>query len=190
MIITHFENGCFKLQSGETSILINPENNRLKADIVLKTITSTLEDAIVSDLSSGVISFPGEYEINGISITGFPLTGESTDKFLKTVYLLSWEDLNIVLLGHCSDPIPASLMEEFIEADILFLPVGGHFLEPSVAARMVKQIEAKIVIPYFSKEYSEFLKALGQKADSMEKFVFKKKDILSEKGRPILLTEL
>ena len=190
MIITHFGDGCFKLQSGETSILVNPENNRLKADVVLKTITSTIEDSIASDLSAGIISFPGEYEIKGISITGFQLADESTSKFLKTVFLISWEDLEIVLLGHCSAPIPASLMEEFIEADVLFLPVGGHFLDPSAAAKIVKQSEAKIIIPSFSKDYSDFLKALGQKAESIEKFVFKKKDVVSDKGRVVLLNEL
>jgi len=41
MVINYFGNGCFRLQSGETSILVNPENNRLKADIILKTLTGT-----------------------------------------------------------------------------------------------------------------------------------------------------
>jgi hypothetical protein len=35
MVVNYFGNGCFRLQSGETSILLDPENNRLKADIFI-----------------------------------------------------------------------------------------------------------------------------------------------------------
>jgi L-ascorbate metabolism protein UlaG (beta-lactamase superfamily) len=188
MIVTYFGNGCFRLQSGDTAVLVDPENNRLKADVTLKTLTSTAGDALSEELSAGTIAFPGEYEIKGISIVGFPVTEESTEKFLKTAYSVEWEEMKFVFLGHCSRPLSASLMEEFFEADVLFLPAGGgHFLEPEVAAKMVKQLEAKIVIPSFTKDPSEFLKALGKKTDPVEKFVFKKKDILADKGRPVVL---
>jgi L-ascorbate metabolism protein UlaG (beta-lactamase superfamily) len=83
----------------------------------------------------------------------------------------------------------AALIEEFSEPDVLFLPVGGgHFLEPEIAAKIVKQLEARIVIPSHYKSPDEFLKALGKKAEKAEIFVFKQKDILSDKGRPVILT--
>jgi len=191
MIVTYFGNGCFRLQSGDTAILVDSENNRLKADVTLKTLISTASETLREESSAGKITFPGEYEIKGISIIGFPITDESTDKFMKTAYSVLWEDVKLVFLGYCSRPISALLMEEFFEADILFLPAcGGHFLEPDVAAKIVKQLEAKIVIPSFTKDPSEFLKAMGKKADPIEKFVFKKKDILSDKGRPVILKEV
>jgi L-ascorbate metabolism protein UlaG (beta-lactamase superfamily) len=81
-------------------------------------------------------------------------------------------------------------MEEFSEPDVLFLPAGGgHFLEPEVAAKMAKQLEARVVIPSFTKNADAFLKALGRKTDAIEKFVFRQKDIVSEKGRPVVLKE-
>ncbi len=188
MIVTYFGNKCFRLQSGDTAILIDSENNRLKADVVLKTLASTTREAIAEDSSAGILSFPGEYETKGIEITGFPITEESSEKFLKTAYVVEWEDMKFVFLGHLSRPLSASLMEEFFEPDILFLPAdGGHFLEPEVAAKMVKQLEAKIAIPSFTKDSSEFLKALGKKSDPVEKFVFKQKDLIGEKGRPVIL---
>ena len=190
MIVTYFGNGCFRLQSGDVAVLVDSENNRLKADVTLKTLVSTAQEVLVAESSASTMAFPGEYEIKGISIVGFPITEESTEKFLKTAYSVSWEDVKFVFLGHCSRPLSASLMEEFFEADVLFLPAGGgHFLEPNIAAKMVKQLEAKIVIPYFTKDPSEFLKALGKKADPVEKFVFKKKDILGDKERPVILKE-
>src|SRR5438876_138530 len=141
MVINYFGNGCFRLQSGDTSVLLDPENNRLKADVILKTLTAT-DDPIPADVEGGVaISFPGEYESKEIEITGFGIPAESSEKFLKTAYSLIWEGMKFVFLGHLSKPLDATLMEEFSEPDVLFLPVGGgHFLEPDVAARMAKQL--------------------------------------------------
>jgi L-ascorbate metabolism protein UlaG (beta-lactamase superfamily) len=155
MVINYFGNGCFRLQSGDTSVLVNPENNRLKADVTLKTLAATVADEAGSGAAAGdertdeiVISFPGEYEEKEIEILGFPVKEESTDKFLKTTYAVLWEGMKFVFLGHLSKPMDATLMEEFSEPDVLFLPAGGgHFLEPEVAAKIAKQLEARIVIP-------------------------------------------
>lgn len=191
MVVNYFGNGSFRLQSGETSILIDPENNRLKADIVLRTITPTdVKPTEIKEEADGgkTISFPGEYEIKEIEIVGFPITAESSDKFLKTAYAVKWEGLKLVFLGHLSAPIDATLVEEFAEPDVLILPIGGeHFLEPNIAAKLAKQLEARIIIPSFYKKEDEFLKALGEKAEPMDKFVFKQKDILGDKDRPVIL---
>jgi len=191
MVVNYFGNGCFRLQSGDTSILLDPENNRLKADVVLRTIVSTGNGVDVGGNDAAdapSITFPGEYEIKGIEITGFPIAGESTEKFLKTAYVVEWEEMKFVFLGHLSAPIDAALMEEFAEPDVLILPIGGgHFLEPNVAAKLAKQLEAKIIIPSFYKNTDEFLKALGKKAEPADKLVFKKKDILGDKDKPVVL---
>lgn len=188
MVVNYFGNGCFRLQSGETSILVDPENNRLKADVVLKTLQATSDEALTEASDETTINFPGEYEVKGIEIIGFPIAGESNEKFLKTGYTILWEEMKFVFLGHLSSPIDAKLMEEFSDPDFLILPVGGgDFLEPGVAAKLAKQLEARIVVPSFYKNPDEFLKALGKKAETAEKFVFKKKDIATDKGRPIIL---
>lgn len=192
MVITYFGNGCFRLQSGETSILVNPENNRLKADVILKTLTAAAptEDVVVTgdDASGLTISFPGEYEEKDIEIMGYPVTGESTDKFVKTAYAVLWEGMKFAFLGHLSTPLDATLMEELADPDVLFLPVGGgHFLEPEVAAKVAKQLEARIIIPSFFKDATPFLKALGTKGEEMDKLVFKQKDITGDKGRAVVL---
>ena len=190
MVITSFGDGGLRLQSGEIALLINPSNNRLKGDIIIRTLSGTSEaDLLGATDGDGVnIAFPGEYESNKAEISGFPVTGESTEKFLKTVYKIVFEDMTFVVLGHLSRPLDAGLMEEFSEPDVLILPAGGgHFLEPDVAAKMAKQLEAKVVVPIFTKDPEPFLKALGRKTDPAEKFVFRQKDIVSEKGRPVIL---
>ena len=189
MIVNYFGKNCFRLQSGEVSLLIDPDNNRLKADATLRTLVATDPSILAEELPmESVIAFPGEFEVKEMEITGFGIPGESTEKFLKTAYVVSWEEMKFVFLGHLSHPIDATLMEEFAEPDVLFLPIdGGHFLEPDVAAKIAKQLEARIVIPSFSKKPDEFLKALGKKAESVDKFVFKQKDIVGEKGKPVII---
>jgi len=185
MVINYFGNGCFRLQSGETSVLVNPENNRLKADVTLKTLTATAPEAADGAEPSDeiVISFAGEYEEKEIEILGFPIAEESTEKFLKTAYAVLWEGMKFVFLGHLSKPMDAALMEEFSEPDVLILPVGGgHFLEPEVAAKIAKQLEARVVIPSFYKTPAEFLKAAGKKGEEMDKLVFKQKDIAADRA--------
>src|ERR1700691_4925244 len=119
MVINFFGNGCFRLQSGETSILLNPENNRLKADIVLRTITPTDVEPASDNSETPTIAFPGEYEGKGIEIFGLPIVAESREKFLKNAYVVTWEEMKLVFLGHLSTPIDASMAEEFGDPDIL-----------------------------------------------------------------------
>lgn len=188
MVVNYFGDGAFRMQSGETSILLDSANNRLKADVALKTLVSAKEP-VESDADGSLIAFPGEYEIKEIEIVGFPVTAESTDTFVKTVFRVRFEDLTFVFLGHLSKPLDAVLMEELAEPDLLVLPAGGgHFLEPEIAAKIVKQLEAKVAIPSFYKSADEFAKALGKKGEKMDKFVFKQKDIANDKGRPIILS--
>ena len=193
MVITSLGNGSFRLQSGETVLLVNPENNRLKGDVVLRTLSGTSTEDLLGQASEEgmAISFPGEYEAHGMEIWGFAIPGESTDKFMKTAYKVLFEDMNFVFLGHLSRPLDAALMEEFSEPDVLIIPAaGGHFLEPDVAAKIAKQLEARVVIPCLTKNPEPFLAALGRKADPAEKFVFRQKDIATEKGRPVILKEI
>ena len=193
MVITHYGNGAFRMQSGETVLLLNSGNDRLKADVILSTLAGTATNTLLSDATDvgTKISFPGEYEVRGIEVDGFPIVAESSEAFIKTAYKVFFEDMTFVFLGHLSQPLDATLMEEFSEPDVLILPVGGgHFLEPEVAAKIAKQLEAKVVIPSFAKNTDDFLKALGRKADVMEKFVFRQKDIAEEKGRPVVLKEV
>ena len=175
--------GCFRLQSGNTSLLVDPNNNRLKADVVLKTLVVPTLDSV----EANEVSFPGEYELKDIHIQGWAVPKESTEKFLKTVYLVRWEGLSFVFLGHISDGLEPEVVEELSEQDVLFVPVGDHFLSDEDAAKFVKKLEPAVVIPSFVKKSDSFLKALGQKTEIQEKFVFKKKDLENLKNKAVIL---
>lgn len=184
MIINYFGDGCFRLQNGETSLLVDPNNSRLKADVVLKTL---IAPDTAASVAANEIAFPGEYEMKDIRAQGWPVPKESTEKFLKTVYLVKWEGLSFVFLGHISEGIEPEIVEEFSEQDILFIPVGEHFFSDEEAVKLLKKLEPSVVIPSFSKKPDSFLKALGQKAEIQDKFVFKKKDLENLKNKAVIL---
>lgn len=187
MVINYFGGGTYRLQSGEISLLVDPENNRLKADVVLKTLSPSDFDAS-GDIEQSEISFPGEYEAKGIEISGIGVPEESNEKFLKTVYAVEWEEMKFVFLGSLSKTLPVDVVEKFEEPDVLFLPVGGgQFLLPEVAAKLSKQLEPNLIFPSFYKTPADFLKSMGQKVSAEEKFVFKKKDLAGEKNKVIIL---
>ena len=173
MIINYFGEGGFRLQSGDLSLLVDPPNNRLKADVLLKTES----DPTVFSNQPGEIGFPGEYEVREIEITGKLVAKESSEKLVRTVYLVRFEDIKFGFLGRVSEVPPTEVLELIDDVDILFLNVDGKgALDPKDAAGLVKQIEPRVVIPSYEKDVKNFLKALGLEASNQEKFVFKKKD--------------
>lgn len=182
MVITYYGEGCFRLQSGDTSLLIDSDNNRLKADIALETLAP-----VSSDIDSSKISYPGEYEVKGIEIEGIPVPEESTEKFIKTVYYIKFEDINFLILGHLSKLPDMKILDQIEDTDVLIIPTGSeHFMLPGDAAKLIKQLEPSIVLPSFCKNPSELEKIFGNKIEKEEKIVFKKKD-LGESQRIVLL---
>jgi len=186
VVISYFGENCFRLQSGDTSLLVDAANNRLKADAALRTEVPV--DAIGFPDPSGTIeiAFPGEYETKGIEIRGFPVSAES-GKVIKTGYLVRWEEVKYAILPRFSKLGDKEVIEEVGEPDVLFLPLGGEGLAPDAALKFVRQIEPSVVIPSYSRTPLEFLKSMGHKGAAEEKFVFKSKDIVGKKNHIVLL---
>jgi len=186
MVITHFGEHCFRLQSGERSLLIDPTNNRLKADIVVRTVASG--DFSAGAIPAAEVMFPGEYEVQGIEIAGTPLPGEASPKAVKTAYRVRWEDACFAILPPLAKIPDATLVEWLNEPDVVFLPLGDSgSITGDAAAKIVRQIEPAVVLPSAPKTPTEFLKSLGQKGETEEKLVFKKKDLAGKKNRVVLL---
>jgi len=200
MIITWHGEGCFRIQNGSTSVLVDPPREgsgaaqpRFQTDILIKTITAWPAPAESAFKAASVVRGAGEYDIAGITIRGFELPGESTKNFFKTVYVLGWDEVSIGLLGHCTGPLPPAVVEHFEDCDVLIAPAGGEpFADVDVMVKLIKQLNPKIFIP-------SFLKAPGVKRsgaidarqcgerfnggamEEMDKFVFKKKDLVEIK---------
>lgn len=193
MVINWYGEACFKIQSGETVLLVDPFNSssgltppRLKADVTLSTLTA-LPMSYASEPELSFIQGAGEYEVKGMRISGWQVPKESDAKAMKTIYRIEMEDLRLGFLGHIADLPEADALERVGDVDILFIPAGGApYLDEEKAAKLARQMEAKIVIATLFKvpglkrkaeEPKEFLKELEVKAEPQEKLVIKKKDL-------------
>lgn len=204
MIINWYGEGCFKVQTGGLTLLTDPEvgpnliSPRGKFDVVLKTLTAW--PAPKDEEERKILFGAGEYEIQGLEISGFALLKESTDKFFKTIYLVKAEGLTLCFLGHLSDYPEPEVLEKLKDIDLLFIPAGGKpFLEQELAAKLIKQLDAKIIIASFFKipglkrssdDAKEFAKEIGQKIEPEEKLVIKKKEVVEQKSLKLIVLKL
>lgn len=191
MVINWYGEGCFKIQTGGVTVVTDPFISsigltppRFKADIVIKTLAYLPVE--YKDVSAAIISGPGEYEVGNIEISGFPIEAESG--VLKTAYLVKTEEgLRLGILGHLSQNPKPDLFEALGAPDLLFIPAGGSpYLSQSEAAKLIKQINPKIVVASFFKipnlagkvsDIKEFLKETSQKSEPEESLTIKKKDL-------------
>jgi L-ascorbate metabolism protein UlaG (beta-lactamase superfamily) len=187
MIITYSKPGYFRLQSGSVAIDIDPVSGRTKADVVLRTSLNKGEESALR--VPGEVASAGEYEIKDIEIKGFQEVNESTADTVRTIYLVSWEDLKFAILGCLSRPPENAIMKEISEVDVLFLPTGGAgAMSAEAAVKLVRQIEPSVVIPCYFKNWQDFAKELGQqKTVPQEKFVFKKKELVAKESKLVIL---
>ena len=116
MIITYHGEGCFKIQSGNLSMVVDPLNDRMKPDVVLKTASPFPGE--IPDPKT--ITGPGEYEIEGIEIRGVQLLKESSPKLIKTAYLVTFEEIKLGFLGEAFDMPEPEVLEALGDAEILF----------------------------------------------------------------------
>lgn len=100
---------------------------------------------------------PGEYEVGPFAIRGIAAQRHidtADDPMASTVYHIDVYDFRVGVIGN----IDAALAEEQLEVigivDILIIPVGGsgYTLDSKSAAKLVRQIEPKIVVPVSYKE--------------------------------------
>jgi len=182
MVINYNGKSYFKFQVGEKIILLNPLDQRsLKtAKIVLNTIDPPPFLKEEKNELPIFISNAGEYDIDEIRIYGKQIAYE--DNKIKTAYKVFFEDINIGILP-LLQKIPELKNLEILENShilIIQAPAKG-FLSSLELAKIVRQLEPGIIIPYFidNTNPKEFFKELGKENISLEeKITLKKKDII------------
>lgn len=208
MTITWFGHSCFRVETKDISILIDPFSKdiglrppRIKDDLVLVT-HQHYDHNNVSEANSEafIIDGPGEYEKQGIQVRGiksFHDKSEGKERGLNTVYLIKAEDMTICHLGDFGqDKFEDHQLEEIGDVDILMVPVGGTYtIDYKEAVSVVSQIEPKIIIPmhYKIKDLKleiagpeKFLKEIGLTPEKVDKFKIVKKNLPVEEMKLIM----
>lgn len=90
-----------------------------------------------------VIDTPGEYEVQGMMITGVPV-GEDT------AYVIQGDSASAGILANVTDDLNAEALEQLSELDVLFIAAAGY--------ELIGKLEPKYVVP------------LGEGAD-LKKFI-------------------
>ena len=176
MVITYYGISCFKIQSGDTVLAIEPFGKesgltipRFEANAVISSDPhpNYPEDKVFN------ISGPGEYEFKGIYTKGIGVSPKNT------IYVISWEGMKIAHMGKFSEKeLKSEVQEQIGTPDILFIPVGGgDVIDEEKAVKIINQIEPRIVIPMCYKKPDDFLKEIGEKVAPEERLTIKKKDL-------------
>ncbi len=214
MQITWYGQSCFKIVSGQTTIILDPFSKdigltppRGKANLLLISDSNITADDF-SQIDAGfVIDGAGEYEVGGVHVNGIAVfhKDEKGDIVkISTMYTVEIEDIKICHLTDLSKEQVVGVLDKIGQVDILMIPVGGNYkfgkteiasLDADKALGIVGDIDPRIVIPMNFKipklkapldGPEKFLKSTGVASpEALEKFTIKKKD-LPQEGREII----
>lgn len=97
-----------------------------------------------------VLDQPGEYEVSDTSIHGVGAQShldESGEN--NTMFKVTSDDIRLVALGNIHPDLSDDQLEALGTVDVLVVPVGGNgfTLDPVGAAKVIKKIDPKMVIP-------------------------------------------
>lgn len=191
MVITYHGENYFKITSGDYTVLVDPTNQRsykgaqavLFTEKKLEGETPGTENARLADGQAFIVDHAGEYEIGGVSITGFHAESDKTSS--RTIYRIAFDDIVIGVLGKIAGEPGKEFTERLEGVDIAIAPIGGKPYAPVAAiAKFLRQIEPGIIVPslYSSeKDLKAFYKEFGAEAKACDdKLVLKKKNIKAQ----------
>ena len=156
------------------------------------------------------ITGPGEYEFKGILVRGIDSFHDAKGGKVKgknTVYVIEWEEMRLVHMGdYGEESLRSEVQEALGTPDILFMPVGGpaspsqgggDTVDAETAAKFINEIEPRVIIPMHYKVsglktkldgVEVFMKEMGEKAESEERFTIKKNALpAAEESKIVIL---
>lgn len=200
MEIYYLGHSSFRIKGKDATVVTDPYNQVKAPGIGLKfpkveaqivTVSHLHADHNAPELVEGkpfVVSGPGEYEIKGVSIFGFPSfhdEKQGKERGANTIYLIEMDGLRICHLGDLGETLSDQKLEEIDGVDILMVPVGGFYtLGPKEASELAARIDPLIVMPMHfktNKTGSELAKLL-----SIDSFL-KESDVTSASPLPKLV---
>ncbi len=186
MVITYYGISCFKVQSGDTVLAIDPyfkESGLTPPRFEANAVISSTTHPNYSNPNILKITGPGEYEFSGICVKGISVSNKNT------IYIIDWEGMKLAHMGNFNEKnLESDIQEQIGTPDILFMPVGGeNTIDSEMAVKIVNQIEPRIVIPMNYKKVDEFLKEMGEKVSPEEKLTIKKKDLPNAEDTKVIV---
>jgi hypothetical protein len=178
---------------------------KVKADILLISHQSDdyLNKEIVQN-SPFLIEEPGEYEVKNVKIKGIASFYDKLERRkgeLNTIFIINIEGIKVCHMGNnfSETQVSEAELEDLFGVDVLLIPIGGELtISGKEAARIIGQVEPKIVIPMHYKipglkldleDEKPFLRAIGIKEKEKIKKLKIKKNELQRDGTEVVLLE-
>jgi len=215
MDITYLGHSSFKIKTKTATVITDPFDPKMvglkyagvEGEIV--TVSHQHPDHNAVSKVSGVkkvIEGPGEYEVMGVSIIGYPSfhdSKEGSERGKNTIFVIEAEGLRLAHLGDLGHTLDDDLVNEIGSIDVLMIPVGGFFtIGPKEAVEVVGKIDPYFIIPMHykvpeinSQAFAEvepvetFLKEIGMTVENLPKFSLKKEDILEDQTSKVIVLE-
>jgi len=205
MVITYHREGFVKIQQGDLTVAFNPisreidaKATRFGADLCFVSLNSPsfngCETVTFGNKEPFIIDGPGEYEIDGVFVYGWPSGG--ADGQINTIFTTEIEGIRLCHLGALANStLDPKTIEDIGAVDILFVPIaGGPVLSPKEAAKLAASLESKIIIPVMfengagEEALKTFAKEIGGNTDNrVDKLTIKKKEVEGREGEVIII---
>lgn len=215
MDITYLGHSSFKIKTKTATIITDPFDPKMLglkysgAEGEIVTISHAHPDHNTSEKVTGVkkvLEGPGEYEVMGVSIIGYPSFHDGKggiERGKNTIFIFEAEGLRLAHLGDLGHVLSDDLVNEIGSIDILMIPVGGKFtIGPKEATEIVGKIDPFFTIPmHYSvpglnpqtftglEPVEPFLKEIGMPVENLPKFSLKREDILDDQGSKVIILE-
>ena len=178
MEITWLGHSCFRIRGKNVTVITDPYPSDLGYTLGKPTasIVTVSHQHPGHSFVQGVggepklVIRPGEYEIGDILIIGmatFHDEDRGKQRGKNTAYIMEVDEVSVCHLGDLGHVLTAEQMEEMENVDVLLLPVGGvSTINVPMAAKMVRQLEPRVVIPMHYKT-----QAISRKLEPVERFL-------------------
>lgn len=182
MEIQYLGHSCFKIMGKKISVVTDPFDAKtagyapIKQTAEVVTVSHNHYDHSYVQAVQGdplIFDSPGEYEAKGTEFRGILSAHDDSggsERGLNTIFVMDVDGIKICHLGDLGAELSSEQLEQMDGIDVLLIPVGGTYtIDAKEAAKIVSEIEPRIVIPmhYDTKEG----KVGGGKMDGVDKFL-------------------
>jgi L-ascorbate metabolism protein UlaG (beta-lactamase superfamily) len=205
MDISWLGHACVRLRAGGTFVVMDPTSRETGYDMgrpTAEVVTISHNDPGHNNVRGlrgepMVLEGPGEYEVQGVQVLGVACSlspaGKGEISGRNVAFVIEAEELRVAHLGGLGTRLTAEQAEQLGTVDVLIVPVGGEpVLDAGEAARLVRELEPRVVIPvhYPTTEHAtpaDFVRALGIEAEPPVARLTLQRRGLGEKTRLVIL---
>lgn len=185
MEISYLGHSAFRIKSKTGTVVCDPFGSmtglkmpKVAADIV--TLSHAHDDHNNSGAIDGttrrekpfIISEPGEYEIEGISVFGYQTfhdNSEGRERGSNIIYVIQAEDLRLLHLGDLGHELAEKQVTELDGIDVVMVPVGGQYtINAETAIKVIEAVDPYYVLPMHYRTEQHDSKVFGKLTDLEE----------------------